>query len=149
MAAVRARQWLVALAIVALVGGGLLLMRSLATPAAPDDRSAPHELEVIGRDGTAWNVTVPVPVATPLQLLEAGAILHGTTIDWEDQPGFGGCGGRGGWYVTRIGSDAETGAGGWNYYIKGEGATEWQWQPVGPACLVLQPGDAVQWRWVQ
>lgn len=138
------RRRLLAVLAVLLAAAGAWSIWQIATsaPAGPSAPSGPHGLEVVGQHGVLWRGVVARPVATPYELLQAGGNL---TVEVRSDASFGG--GCHGVYVVSIAGERERGSGGWNYYVRRAG-TDWVWEPEGAACFRLEPGDAVQWRWV-
>jgi hypothetical protein len=101
---------------------------------------------VVGPDGEAVANGPVASRATPLDALQVLASERGFLVEVEKQPWIGG--GCTSTYVVAIAGHRETATGGWNYYTR-EAGGNWTWGPVGAACHVLQPGEQVEWCWVE
>jgi hypothetical protein len=134
----------VAIALLLLLLGGLWWVASLA----PKGEAAAWEgpIYVVGPDGAvAANGTVRSQ-ATPLAAVQALGRERGFGVEVEQQTWIGpGCTAA---YVRGIGGAFETASGGWNYYVRSAGGA-WTWQSAGAACFVLQPGQQLEWCWVE
>lgn len=134
----------VAVAVLATVAGGLWWVAS----SAPDGSAAfgDFRVVVVGPDGLVLADGVVRAEGTPLAVLQELALLDNLTLEVEEQPWIGsGCTAQ---YVVAIAGERESVTGGWNYYVR-SGAGDWAWKPAGAACHRLEPGDEVEWCWVE
>lgn len=115
---------------------------SLAHAPADPRPSGPFEVFVVGPTSLLYNGTVQAADADALSVLQALAARDGFTVDVDD---LAGCSFD---YVRGVAGYAETATGGWNYYLRGEGAA-WAWQDHAASCGGLHAGDDVLWCWVE
>ena len=135
----------VAVLLLAALAGGLWWTASLGrTEAEPATGS--FSVFVVGPAGSPLGNGTVVSRATPFDALGGLAAQQGFTVETEEQAWIGG--GCTATYVTGIAGHRETATGGWNYYTRQPGQ-EWRWGSAGAACHRLQPGDQVEWCWVE
>ena len=129
---------------VVLVAGGIAWIATLAPEHAAG--SGAFAVHVVGPDGPLANGTVALDGANALTALQALAAAQGFTVDVEEQAWIGdGCTRH---YVRGIAGHDETATGGWNFYVRRAGEA-WEWQSMGAACRGLQPGEDLEWCWVE
>lgn len=123
----------------------LLLVAGLgwfATPETSAGLPGDYPVYVVGPAGLIASGTVTLRDANALAVLEALAASRGFAVEFDD---FQGCSRD---YVRSVAGLAESREGGWNYYVRGAGRG-WEWQTVSASCRDLQPGDEVEWCWVE
>ena len=135
----------VAVLLLAGLAGGLWWTASLAPDGSTGSRDV-FAVYVVGPGGGLVANGTVVAMGTPLEVLRALANNAGFAVDVEQQAWIGG--GCTAAYVVGIAGHRESSTGGWNYYTRQPGEP-WAWGSAGAACHPLQPGDEVEWCWVE
>jgi hypothetical protein len=135
----------VALVLLATVGLGWWWAVSSGAERDPVAEGA-HRVVVVGVDGAVMDDRVVWARETPLDAVRQAALEGNYTVEVEEQPWIGaGCTAA---YVIGIAGLRESSTGGWNYYVRSPGEG-WEWKSAGAACFELDPGDDVEWCWVE
>lgn len=138
-------RFVVAVVLLASVAGGLWWVVSMAPPEGPQGEGD-FRVAVVGPEGTMVADDVVRSRSDPLSALRGLAALEGFTVEVEQQTWIGpGCTAE---YVVGIAGQRESSTGGWNYYVRSPGE-DWEWKSAGAACYALEPGDEVEWCWVE
>jgi len=141
-----ARLAVAALLLASVAGGLWWVVAQAPDGAGAEGARGEFRTVVVGPSGEVSHDRNVTAEATPLAAVQALAALEGFTVEVEQQPWIGsGCTAA---YVVAIAGDRETARGGWNYYVRSPGGS-WEWKPAGAACHGLQPGDEVEWCWVE
>lgn len=133
-----ALRLVVALALLASLGAAAAALVAYGQGGA--GATGTYPVEIVGPDGVLYAGEVQVAEATALRVLQAAADEAGLTLTLDEYPGMG-------TYVRGIGPHQASGASGWVYEVRRDGA----WTP-GDRSAALRPlaaGDAVRWSWTE
>lgn len=130
------RPWIVALALLVLVGGVVAAVALLRSDDAGGD-SGDYPVEVVGQRGVVFRGTVAVEDATALRALLAAGSQGGFSVQVQGQGETA--------FVVAVAGQRNQGASGWCFEVLREGA--WLRPPVSSARFDLRDGDAVRWYW--
>ncbi|MFA5943304.1 MAG: hypothetical protein WC876_02435 [Candidatus Thermoplasmatota archaeon] len=135
----------VAVVVLGGLAGGLWWTASLV-PEGPTSSPDVFAAYVVGPGGGLVANGTVVAIGTPFEVLRALAESEGFDVEVEQQTWIGeGCTSA---YVVGVAGHHESAHGGWNYYTRQPGES-WAWGSVGAACHTLEPGDEVEWCWVE